>query len=464
MKRISLFFICIAITLNQINAECNLRTLKYYGLEGIQLPMAYSPEREETNYCPDTKQTCCSNDDYEKTRVLWNEKSKSIKGYLEKMMNIIEKSSSMQSSLTNLANRVRGKNSEFCSKVNFTYFVEKIRFEEIYFYTKSAMQVFAELQKGFYCSICDYEQNKFLGVMREGEYYNVMSVGFCSKLIELFREFLIYKVYYIDPMIINSNFLFNCYEDSNKYKLDFNYNTTLDEISSCIESDGMATDDCLRLCQEFKIGESSDMFIGSLEQYDNFINNLQNVMRDFDSSTAYDDDDLHINEDVDYKSKFFLTPQSNDPLLIHADLSNNTLLIEGFGFDLYTSAVNSKYGLNGELENIVHANFGDNTTVDHTNVDEIVTEAEFNNADEALKFEEAHEEEKLKEVPNKPDKTELENRDEFIKNKEKELEANVEVNGEIGGQSGSINEFDIARIENKSMISIIVLSILLLFV
>ena len=29
--------------------------------------------------------------------------------------------------------RVRGKNSEFCSKVNFTYFVEKIRFEEIYF-------------------------------------------------------------------------------------------------------------------------------------------------------------------------------------------------------------------------------------------------------------------------------------------------------------------------------------------
>lgn len=461
MKGISLFFISI-ILLNQIKSDCNQRTLKYYGLEGVQIPMEYNPESEETNYCPHTKQTCCSNDDYEKTRMLWNEKAKSIKGYLLKMMNIIEKSSSMQSSLTNLANRVRGKNSEFCSKVNFTYFVEKVRFEEIYFYTKSAMQVFAELQKGFYCSICDYEQNKFLGVMREGEFYNVMSVGFCSKLIELFREFLIYKVYYIDPMIINSNFLFNCYEDSNKYKLDFNYNTTLDEISSCIESDGMATDDCLKLCQEFKIGEASDMFIGSLQQYDNFINNLQNIMRNFDKS--YDEDDLHINEDEDFNNKFFLTQESNDPLLKHADLSNNTLLIEGFGFDLYVSALNSKYGLNGELESITQENFGDNTTIDHTNTDEIVTEAEFNDPNEVLKFEEAHEQEKLEEVPNKPDKIELENKDQFIKNKELELQDSIRENGEIGGEPGTINEFGIAKIENKSYISVVFLGILLLFV
>jgi len=35
-----------------------------------------------------------------------------------------------------------------------------------------------------------------------------------------------FKVYYLDPMIVNTRLLFNCFEDTDKYKYELFYNAT----------------------------------------------------------------------------------------------------------------------------------------------------------------------------------------------------------------------------------------------
>lgn len=117
------------------------------------------------------------------------------------------------------------------------------------------------MQKGFYCGLCDYEHNKYLAVEKDGKLVNIMSANFCSNLVNFFSEFLYYKINYIDPMIINSNFLMNCYFNTDEFQLKIEYEVTLDKINKCLASGG-TTGDCIDLCQEFRIGGVSNMFIG----------------------------------------------------------------------------------------------------------------------------------------------------------------------------------------------------------
>lgn len=39
-----------------------------------------------------------------------------------------------------------------------------------------------------------------------------------------------FKVYYLDPLMINTNLLFNCYEDNEFYQFNLFYNTTFANI------------------------------------------------------------------------------------------------------------------------------------------------------------------------------------------------------------------------------------------
>ena len=95
-----------------------------------------------------------------------------------------------------------------------------------------------------------------------------MSHKMCNDLIFFFREFIMFKVYYLDPLIINTNLLFNCYEDTDEYKYNFFYNTTYHTIEDCVEK-GL---DCEFVCKEFKFGTTSDLFVGRLSKYYKFLN------------------------------------------------------------------------------------------------------------------------------------------------------------------------------------------------
>ena len=79
--------------------------------------------------------------------------------------------------------------------------------------------------------MCDQENHQFLA-LEEGytRRVNVISHKFCNDLIFFFREFLMFKVYYLDPLIVNTRLLFNCYEDKDLYDFNLFYNSTFASI------------------------------------------------------------------------------------------------------------------------------------------------------------------------------------------------------------------------------------------
>lgn len=118
----------------------------------------------------------------------------------------------------------------------------------MFFFLSRSIEAYALIQKGFYCSLCDYDHHKYFGVEKEdGSKVSIMSANFCTNLIYFFSEFIYYKVNYLDPLVINGNFLLNCFYDTNKFHLDINYNVTYDQINDCIASGGTTTN-CINLC------------------------------------------------------------------------------------------------------------------------------------------------------------------------------------------------------------------------
>lgn len=136
-----------------------------------------------------------------------------------------------------------------------------------------------------------------------------MSANMCANVIEQFREFIYYKVNYIDPMIININFMMNCYFNTDTYLFNFDYNLSLESINNCVTSGGTGPE-CIQLCKEYKIGETSDMFIGNLSEYTAFIDNLDELIKDFDATILDDDYSITIDSET-YSSEFFSTTNSS---------------------------------------------------------------------------------------------------------------------------------------------------------
>ena len=64
--------------------------------------------------------------------------------------------------------------------------------------------------------------------------------------------------------MINTNLLFNCYEDNEFYQFNLFYNTTFANIQSCVEEG----ENCEFVCKEFNFGTTSDLFIGRLSKYE----------------------------------------------------------------------------------------------------------------------------------------------------------------------------------------------------
>ena len=76
-------------------------------------------------------------------------------------------------------------------------------------------------------------------------------------------------------MIINSNFLFNCVEDTDAYNFEFKYKATYDDIQLCLENGTVAS--CEFVCKEFRFAGVSDMFIGQLEDYLQYLKNFEHI-------------------------------------------------------------------------------------------------------------------------------------------------------------------------------------------
>ncbi len=316
------------------------------------------------NYCPKINYSCCTRQDFAKTQRLWDKKARDIKKYITKLFRVIQKITVYQSSLLNLANEVKQRETDNCREIDFTFFNSPIKYSEVYFYLENALEAFAYLQKGFYCMICNAENHEYMAIeMGFTRRVNVISHKFCNNLIFFFREFIMFKVYYFDPLIVNTNLLFNCYENEELYDFNLFYNTTFQNIESCVEKG----ENCEYVCKEFKFGTASELFIGKLSNYYEFLERIERVIQKFDPNVTFEDKEISSEffiEDKMYNEEFFLDTEQviseqNYFVLKDYNMTQFEINVEEEGINLFDVSIESNFFLTNALTtSIAEKNYG----------------------------------------------------------------------------------------------------------
>lgn len=348
----------LALTVRgEISITCNTRLLQYYGLEGMghAIPYTVMEQINSDNFCPNLEQTCCSPEDFNLTRELWIENSQRIKGYLTQIFRTLQKIATIQSSLIQFMPKIMAKNTLACKRIDATFFNSPVKFDEVYFYIRNALEGFAYIQKGFYCMLCDPRQHPYFQLkINYGRFFVQMSQKSCDDLMFFFREFLAYRVYFFNPLVKNLNQVLNCVHDTDVQRFDFDNLVSYQGVEDCLENKNY----CWKVCKEFRLGISSNLFIGQLSEYKRMMNEMEGLISQLSDTTAKFEELDFL--DQNFSGEFFARNndtivQNNMNLLKDMNLSKAELLFtaEG-GVDLFYTAVGSNYFLTdaSTLENV----------------------------------------------------------------------------------------------------------------
>lgn len=442
--------------------QCKHRVLQYYGFEGWTI--AKEPPLEEQDggrrFCEGMEYTCCSRDDFLKSKMMWADNSVKIKGYLTKIFRIIQKIVMMQSTFIELAQQKAGGDNEYCKRIQSTFFNAPVPFDEIYSYLKTSFQSMAFVQKGFYCTLCDVKNHKFMMIEQDfARLMIAMSEKSCNDLVHYFKEFIMYKVYYLDPFILNANFLFNCVEDTDKYQYKFDYQATYQEIKHCIEK-GKG---CGNVCREFRFGRSSELFMGDLSKYEEFLANFEEFAERANVNLKTRNDELYVPEYTFEDSEFFKSDQEFTSMkkkeLYYGRLSEYQLLVFESGIDIFGTAMNSNYFLTDqtttmESTRIFNTNVGEGETSSILG-DNSINEDMESVADINQTMEEREEEiqaARVKEQQEKFEELGPERRPstEELNNLDAEIQKREDTRREYTEQTGLINDYDVEGVDNRN--------------
>lgn len=451
-----LFFLNTTLALsNSADLNCKTQILQFYGLGGLIQPYSYHNLVKQLNvdHCPGIEYSCCSFVDFKLTKTIWDTKVDVIKSYLTKIFKIIQKTTLLQETLLQIANLNKDKAFPSCRQVDSTFFNNPIHYDEIYFYLQNAFDAFAYMQKGFYCTICDAKNHQYLGLMKGStRKVAVIDVKFCNDLIFFFREYIMFKVYFLDPMIINTNNLLNCHAGENKYDFKFEYLTNYQMIQSCVEKG----ENCEFVCKEFRFGGASELFVGKVGKLYEFFNNLQNILLEYNPALKNEiDSEFKVDTD-DISSEFFtdITNQ-HDPevysLLKDFNLSEFEINIESKGINMFDISTKSNYFLtNARTRGQIIKNFGihvptDGTTETHSMIDsEINEDSEKSMATSKLitnykdedNWEKKHQLEKMSQDPHTPSTAEVETMVMERDRLEQEMANEIKAKGTVEYQNG----------------------------
>ena len=442
--------------------ECKHRILQYYGFEGWTI--AKEPPLEEQDggrrFCEGMEYTCCSRDDFLKSKHMWGDNSVKIKGYLTKIFRIIQKIVMMQSSFIEIAQSVSTRENEYCKKIDSTFFNAPVPFDEIYSYLKTAFQSMAYVQKGFYCTLCDVKNHKYMMVEQDFSRLMIaMSEKSCNDLVHYFKEFIMYKMYYLDPFILNANFMFNCVEDTDKYEYKFDYQATYQEIKHCIEK-GKG---CGNVCREFRFGKSSELFMGDLKKYEQFLENFESFAERVNVDLQMQNEELYVPEYTFEDSEFFKSDQEFTSLkkkeLNYGRISDYQLLVNNDGIDIFGTAENSNYFLTDqtttmEKTRIFNTNVGEGETpsiLGDSDMDghkETVEDINKNLEDEEEEIQAA----RIKEQQEKFESLGPEKRPstEELNNLNAEIQSREATRQKYTEETGLINDFDVEGVDNRN--------------
>ena len=431
MKYAFLLFFAIkqffASIIDSEDYKCKTQLLQFYGLGGVAHPIHYDTLRQQMNndFCPGIEYSCCTREDFQLTISMWDKSSDNLKRYLTKLFKVVQKTSLLQGSLINLAGTLRENQNKACQEIDFTFFNSAIKYDEVYFYIQNALEAFAFMQKGFYCTICDAKQHQYLGIDTDpARRVAVINDKFCNDLIFFFREFIMFKVYFLDPLVKNANYLFNCYEGvEDKYHFNRHYNATYYNMEACTERG----EHCEYLCKEFKFGSTSELFIGSLKDYFSFFTKLQEVVQTFEGKVHEDLDDEFFIDEREFSEEFFadenvVNESQTYFLLKDFNMTNWEINVEPRGINLFDIAVHSNYFLtDANTRNVMKKNYGleipgdtNQSTANKLDKGDQISKQLYNERNptvEKYKIEDdwlkKHEQAKMYQNPNVPTKTEL---------------------------------------------------------
>lgn len=147
------------------------------------------------------------------------------------------------------------------------------------------------------------------------------------------------------------------------------------------------------------------MFIGNLEQYENFIKNLDKLASDYNIKLFDDEDNLVIDHQTSYSQNFFDSENSIIDSLKEYNISEIPIKVTGLGFDMISKAKNSNYGFLGEMESIVFKDESEGEPDDgtHLNPNTVVDQKTFEDASAKEEFEAAYKAQKFQQIELKPD-------------------------------------------------------------
>lgn len=330
--------------------DCNHRVLQYYGLEGWTSSLkTTAPETKGSErVCPGMKYSCCSHNDFDTAKDIWLQSLPRIKGYLTKTFRIIQKIIMMQSSFIAYVQSLSQKAHPACQLIDTTFFNPPVAFDEIHSYLNAALLSMAYIQKGFLCTICDAEKQKFFFQKQDfAQLKLTISEKSCNDLIYRFKEFLMYKVYYLDPFVLNAQRMLVC-AGKEVPLCQPEYDTTYQEVRDCIES-GI---NCHHICAEFKYGGVSDLFMGNLPQLEAINTALEDLTKESQLLEHAQNDDIYIPEYQICSNDFFQPEHELNEFektnLMVGRVSAMHVQVAPNGIDLFEAAQHSNFNLENQ--------------------------------------------------------------------------------------------------------------------
>jgi hypothetical protein len=320
---------------------CNQDLLSYYGLTGAKKPAPYQTRLPDmdTDLCPTMQETCCLSQDFNLSVNLWEKASTHIMKNLSQLYSLLQVMAISQSLVAPFLANIQATNNPACRRIDTTFFKSPISFDQMITPIKIALETFANIQKGFYCMICDAETHGFFEAGRPyGRLMVSVQSDFCSVLIEKLNPFLSFKIFYFDPMVINMNAVIDCANGYESAIYDSSYRVGYDLIRDCLSEDTK----CEALCNEFRFGSTSNLFIGKLSEYRRILADFQAVIKRFNPQGEMPT--IEAEAAGETVAEFFgQTPFNTKVGPLNTNLSRFDILLGDEGVNPFEFSQNSRY-------------------------------------------------------------------------------------------------------------------------
>jgi len=155
--------------------------------------------------------------------------------------------------------------------------------------------------------------------------------------MKYFHDFLTFKFYYFDPLLINLNQVANCASDSESAYFDNWFRSTYATINDCL----LREDNCEDVCAEFSLGTTGNMFVGDLKRSQEVLVNLKEQLGKLDQ---IDVDFLNFEFPEAPRNEFFTDGIGQKAHYVSGNLTRYGWIFMEKGIDLFEYAKMSTFG------------------------------------------------------------------------------------------------------------------------